>query len=98
MSKRHLSSDAPAMNHGWVSREALSWMILLVVAALLRLWDLGARVMTHDESIHAYYSLTLLREGLYRHDPIYHGPLLYHLNAAVHLFLGVSEFGRGGRG
>jgi predicted membrane-bound mannosyltransferase len=57
--------------------ETPAWVVMLLVAVAARLWELGARVMTHDESLHAYHSLQLLLEGSYRHDPTYHGPLLY---------------------
>jgi uncharacterized protein (TIGR03663 family) len=56
------------------------------------LWHLGARVMTHDESLHAYHSLQLLLSGTYRHDPTYHGPLLYYMNCIVYGFFGTSDF------
>src|SRR5262245_24361792 len=72
-------------------REALAWVGLLVVAALSRFIDLGARAMSHDESLHAYYSWQLFVTGVYRHDPAYHGPLLFHLNALTYSLLGVSD-------
>ena len=78
-------------SRGWVRWEVLAWLVLLAAATLLRFWDLGARVMTHDESIHAFYAYELLRKGAYVHDPVYHGPLLYHLNALVYFFLGASD-------
>ncbi|HVS10880.1 MAG TPA: flippase activity-associated protein Agl23, partial [Planctomycetota bacterium] len=67
------------------------WLVLLGVSVALRLFDLGSRVMSHDESIHAFYAFELLRKGTYVHDPVYHGPLLYHLNALVFFFLGASD-------
>jgi len=75
----------------WVRWEVLAWLLLLAAAVMLRFWDLGARVMTHDESIHAFYGYELLRKGNYVHDPVYHGPLLYHLNALVFYFLGATD-------
>ena len=32
--------------------EKVVWIILLFFAATLRLYDLGARVISHDESLH----------------------------------------------
>ena len=43
--------------------EHLAWLSLLLVAALLRVYDLGARVMSHDESIHSFYGYELLRRA-----------------------------------
>jgi uncharacterized protein (TIGR03663 family) len=71
--------------------EGLAWAALLGLAALSRFFDLGARAMSHDESLHAYFSWQLLNAGAYRHDPTYHGPLLYHLNAVVYWLVGASD-------
>lgn len=81
-------SLSPARRFEW---ETVAWLALLVATVVSRLWDLGARVMTHDESLHAFYSWELLERGAYIHDPTYHGPLLYHLNALVFFFLGASD-------
>ncbi|HVR28070.1 MAG TPA: flippase activity-associated protein Agl23, partial [Thermoanaerobaculia bacterium] len=88
-----MTSNGSHSNAGgwWIRWEVLAWLLLLAAATLLRFWDLGSRVMTHDESIHAFYAFELLRKGTYVHDPVYHGPLLYHLNALVYFFLGVSD-------
>lgn len=67
------------------------WLALFVMAAVTRFHDLGARIMSHDESIHAFSSYELFTRGVYRHDPAYHGPLLYHVNAAVYAFFGDSD-------
>jgi uncharacterized protein (TIGR03663 family) len=72
-------------------REALAWLGLLAIALVSRFIDLGARAMSHDESLHAFYSWQLFTTGVYRHDPAYHGPLLFHLNALAYWLLGVSD-------
>ncbi len=68
-----------------------AWPGLVLAALALRFWDLGLRTMSHDESLHAFYSLRLAAEGAYQHDPVYHGPLLYHLNALVFFLVGASD-------
>ncbi|MEZ5289092.1 MAG: TIGR03663 family protein [Vicinamibacterales bacterium] len=73
------------------SCEWAAWALVVSVAATTRLWHLGARVMTHDESLHAYFSFRLFSEGVYRHEPVYHGPLLYYVDALVFSVLGVSD-------
>jgi uncharacterized protein (TIGR03663 family) len=67
------------------------WCALLVIAGGLRLADLGARIMTHDESIHANSSYTLFSKGEYRHDPVYHGPFLYYATASAYFLFGDSD-------
>jgi uncharacterized protein (TIGR03663 family) len=42
----------------------LAWTpygIVILLGAILRFWDLGAKPLHHDESLHAYFSLGLLR-------------------------------------
>lgn len=72
--------------------ERPAWLLLIVAAAWARLWDLGVRAMTHDESLHGFYAFQLLSQGTYQHDPAYHGPFLYHLNALVFFLFGATDF------
>ena len=77
-------------------RRSIPWYgvavaLLLAATAVLRLWDLDARGMHHDESIHVQLSYNLMRGSTYRHEPAYHGPLQYHVNAALFWLLGASD-------
>ncbi len=72
-------------------RERLAWLALIAVAALWRLPALGERAMSHDESLHAYYSYRYAELAEYRHDPMLHGPLLFHVGALVFLAAGDSD-------
>ena len=54
--------------------EKNAWRALIALAAALRLVQLGAHAFHHDESIHAYAAVRLLKEGAYVYDPVYHGP------------------------
>lgn len=65
--------------------------LLVLVAGLLRLLDLDAKVLHHDESIHAYYSWLLFKDGTYQYHPLSHGPLLYYLVALADQIFGVSD-------
>ncbi len=78
--------------HPGTRREPLAWTGLLAASLLLRLWGLGERGMSHDESLHAVYSWYFSSKGTYAYDPMMHGPLLFHLNALVYRILGVSDF------
>lgn len=71
-----------------------TWLIFLGIAAVafaLRMWDLGSRAMHHDESLHAIYSWYLYQGRPYVHDPMMHGPLLFHITALLYLLFGDSE-------
>jgi len=72
------------------ARRALA--LLFVLAALgTRFYHLAERPLHHDESIHAFQSYTLAKDGNWRYDPAYHGPFLYYANALVYKIAGVSN-------
>jgi uncharacterized protein (TIGR03663 family) len=56
--------SAPEGGFKWPSREQLiAWAPfwgVIILGVILRFWDLGAKPLHHDESLHAYYSLQLL--------------------------------------
>ena len=66
-------------------------LLFAALAVLSRYWQLGARPLHHDESIHAYQSWTLSRGGDWRYDPAYHGPFLYYMNALVYKIFGATD-------
>src|SRR6266511_3408371 len=68
------------------------FLLLFLLAALAtRFYRLGERPFHHDESIHAFQSSTLAKDGTWRYDPAYHGPFLYYANAIVYKIAGVSN-------
>ena len=74
----------------------ITWWTLLYAALMLfivftRFWDLGARGYSHDESIHAWESWKLVSGQGYSHNPVYHGPLLYHLTSLVFALFGHTD-------
>ena len=44
----------------------MTWLGLLAVTLVTRLYELGHRVMSHDESLHVYYSWKLFAKGEYQ--------------------------------
>jgi uncharacterized protein (TIGR03663 family) len=62
---------------------------ILLLGAALRFYKLSEFPFHPDEAIHAWFALSL---GSYSYDPTYHGPLLYHLVAAVFGLFGASDF------
>jgi uncharacterized protein (TIGR03663 family) len=72
------------VTHLW--RWVAAWLLAAVV---LRLLWLGHGPFSHDEAIHANFSLHFAD---YKYDPIYHGPLLYHLIATNFWLFGDSDF------
>ena len=74
--------------HWW---EAVAYAALVGVGLAMRLWELGARAMHHDESLHALYSWNLFSGLGYEHNPMMHGPLQFEANAVLFLLFGDSD-------
>jgi predicted membrane-bound mannosyltransferase/sugar lactone lactonase YvrE len=85
--------DRPIFNDiPFLTNERLLFAIILGLMIVSRLYQLGARVMSHDESLHVYYSwLYSIGQG-YQHTPTTHGPLQFHLIALTYLLFGDSDF------
>ena len=65
-----------------------TWLIavaaILLVGAILRLYDLNLVPLHHDEGVNGNFLVQLVREGRYHYDPAnYHGPTLYYFAAVV---------------
>ncbi len=86
-----LSLDRTLVESMRMDWETLAWAAILLLAVVSRFYALGVRGMSHDESLHAVYSHNLFRSGSYQHDPMMHGPFLFHANAFIFLLLGVSD-------
>ncbi|MBM3137886.1 MAG: TIGR03663 family protein, partial [Chloroflexi bacterium] len=65
---------------------------ILVLAIFTRLIGLGDRVMSHDEINHVVPSFDLFTGRGYRHDPVTHGPLQFHLMALSYYLFGDNDF------
>jgi predicted membrane-bound mannosyltransferase len=74
-----------------ITLEAALYGLILVAALLTRFWDLGSRALHHDESLHAYYSWLLATGQGYVHDPLMHGPFLFHVNALIYTLIGDTD-------
>jgi uncharacterized protein (TIGR03663 family) len=68
--------------------ELVLYGLILVLAIATRFFDLGTRAVSHDESLHALYSFKLYDGDGYRHDPLMHGPLLFHVTAFMYFLFG----------
>ena len=74
------------------SGELIAYLVLVAVALVLRLIDLGDRPFHHDESQDAYFSWVLWTKGDYAYNPLLHGPLRFYLTAAMYALFGDSDF------
>lgn len=76
----------------YLDGERLAYIVIFILAVLTRFWDLGARVMSHDESLHTRYSWGLFRGEGFAHTPLMHGPVLFHAVALSYLLFGDNDF------
>lgn len=72
--------------------EKAVYLLIFVLAVVSRFWDVGARAMSHDESLHALYSYYLYNGAGYTHNPMMHGPFLFHANALIYFLFGDNDF------
>ena len=86
------SLDIPVLSLLTLNWELVLYATLFTLAIVTRFYDLGARVMSHDESLHTLYSWNLYAGKGYQHDPLMHGPFLFHINALIYFLFGDNDF------
>lgn len=74
-----------------ISWETIAYLVLIALAIGSRFWNLGEKALHHDESLHAYYSWVYSVGDGYQHDPLMHGPFLFHFGALIYLLFGDSD-------
>lgn len=74
-----------------LTTEGIAYLSIFLLALLTRFWDLGSRAMNHDESLHTYYSWLFYDNYQYTHDPLMHGPFLFHFNAFFYFLFGDND-------
>ncbi len=72
--------------------ELAGWAVLVAAALVVRLVELGDRPFQHDEAQIAYFSWLFAQTGDYAYEPVLHGPLMYHAQAALFRVLGDGDF------
>ncbi len=75
-----------------INWEVIIYALILFFAVFTRFYELGERVMSHDESLHTVYSNNLYERGDFRHSPLMHGPVLFHMTAFSYFLFGVDDF------
>ncbi len=83
--------DQPVLSKITLNWETIIFLLILIVTIATRFYDLGARVMSHDENSHVYYSWLLYKGRGYAHDPVTHGPLQFHIVALSYFLFGDSD-------
>ncbi len=78
-----------AMSIDW---EKTIYIAFIILAIVTRFWNLGARVMSHDESLHTQFSYQFYDGQGFSHTPLMHGPLLFHITAVSYWLFGDNDF------
>src|SRR5512134_3192606 len=78
-----------SINLDW---EKAIYLLFIIVAIITRMWALGDRVMSHDESLHTQFSYQFFDGQGYQHTPLMHGPFLFHITSLSYWLFGDSDF------
>ncbi|MEP6986985.1 MAG: flippase activity-associated protein Agl23, partial [Chloroflexota bacterium] len=90
-------AEAPVAD-GWLTKsfqinwETTIYIVILLLAIFTRFYNLGARTMSHDESLHTKFSWDLYKNGVFAHTPLMHGPILFHMTALDYFLFGDNDF------
>ena len=74
-----------------ITIEGLLYLLIGCAAVLSRFWNLGQQAQHHDESLHSYFSWMYYVGMGYTHDPLMHGPFLFHVASISYLLFGDSD-------
>src|SRR5215211_1581077 len=64
---------------------------LCALAVAFRFYVLGDRAIHHDESLHATFAWYFYKGMGYTHDPLMHGPFLFHSMALIYGLFGLTD-------
>ncbi len=84
--------DTPLISALRLDLEKGLYLLFTLAAIFTRFCRLGDRVMSHDESLHAYFSWGLYAGRGFQHTPLMHGPFLFHINALIYALFGADDF------
>jgi len=94
-SNAHFSAswlDSPITRVLSLNLEKVIFIVILIIAVVSRFYQLGERVMSHDETSHVYFSWLYAQGNGYTHDPVTHGPFQFHVIALSYFLFGDSDF------
>jgi predicted membrane-bound mannosyltransferase len=82
MTTTTLERPASVLDQPVTALFALSWekvlyAVLFVGALATRVYNLGARTMSHDESLHTQFAWYLFQGRGFQHSPLMHGVLRF---------------------
>jgi len=82
---------APGGPISWLTLENGLYLLFFALALITRFWDLGAKGLHHDESLHSVYSWKYYMDQGYIHSPMMHGPEQFHFIDLFYLLFGATD-------
>ncbi|MGR3176817.1 MAG: flippase activity-associated protein Agl23 [Candidatus Anammoxibacter sp.] len=71
----------------------VAFFLPVVIASLIRFWDIGLRPLHSDEGVNSFFLRNLFDSNYYHYDPTnYHGPFLYYIGLIPFYILGLTDF------
>ena len=68
--------------------------LVVAVAVVARLWNLGLAPFHNDEGVNGWFVTTLMRTGVWHYDPAnYHGPTLFYAALVSTTLFGLNDVG-----
>ncbi len=88
----HTLLDKPLKSVVKLDWEKALYILIIILALATRLWGLGDRVQSHDESLHTKFSWDLYTGRGFSHTPLMHGPFLFHITALSYFLFDDNDF------
>jgi uncharacterized protein (TIGR03663 family) len=73
-------------------REAVPFFAIAALGLGMRLLQLDAKPLHHDESEHAWFAWQLVSGHGYSYNPVFHGPVQFYLIALADLLFGAGDY------
>lgn len=83
------SRNTFSLNLDWFT---VAFWGIVIVAAILRFYDLAGKPLHHDESLYGVYCWRFFKGDGYRYDPMMHGPFMFHFQMLIFFLFGVGDF------
>jgi hypothetical protein len=90
--EKHTWLDKPLSSIFKFNFEILIFVTIILFTIFSRLYQLGERVMSHDEINHVYFAWQFFQGSEYVHHPLSHGPLQFHLLSFFYFLFGDTDF------
>ncbi|MFN3532786.1 MAG: flippase activity-associated protein Agl23 [Candidatus Brocadia sp.] len=76
-----------------IAQLCIVFFLPIIIASLIRFWDLDLRPFHSDEGVNSFFLLNLFNRNYYHYDPAnYHGPFLYYIGLIPFYILGLTDF------